>query len=78
MPRRHHDVMTDAKVFTVRLSQQSAHRAEFIARADRVSVNEVFRAALDTYLEVRKGDPAFLARAHELVAEDARLVEEMA
>jgi predicted transcriptional regulator len=69
--------MTEGKVFTVRMSLEVARRAEFIARTDSVSVNEVFRAALESYIESKRRDEGFMARARAVVAEDARIVEEL-
>jgi predicted transcriptional regulator len=69
--------MAEGKVFTVRLSLDVARRAEFIARTDSVSVNEVFRAALESYIEGKKCDEGFMERARAVVAEDARIVEEL-
>jgi predicted transcriptional regulator len=69
--------MTEGKVFTVRMSLEIARRVEFIARTDCVSVNEVFRAALESYIEGKKSDEGFMERARAVVAEDARIVEEL-
>jgi hypothetical protein len=69
--------MAESKVFTVRLSLDNARMVEFIARTDRVSVNEAFRAALEDYFEGKRSDEAFLERAQAVVAEDARTVEEL-
>jgi predicted transcriptional regulator len=70
--------MAQYKTFTVRLSADNARRAEFLARVDGVAVNEVFRLALESYVEVKKDDEAFMERAQAILAADARIMEEMA
>ncbi len=66
--------MAATKVITVRVSPDEARRAEIVARTDGVSVNEVFRCALDRYFELKRGDAEFVARARALVARDAEIV----
>jgi hypothetical protein len=70
----YHDEMPGMKVLTVRISPDDAHRAEICARADGISVNEVFRLALLHYFELKRADPDFVARAKEMVARDAEIV----
>jgi hypothetical protein len=66
--------MPDVKVITVRISDDAAHRAEMVARTDGVSLNEVFRQALEHYFELKRGDADFMARAKSMIARDAELV----
>ncbi len=67
-----------AKTFTVRLSPEDAHRAEVVARVDGISVNEVFRLALESYLAQKRADAEFVERARAMIARDAALIEELA
>jgi predicted transcriptional regulator len=67
--------MTECKTFTVRMPLDTARRAEFIARTDSISVNEVFRRALESYIEAKRGDDEFMERARSILAEDARIVQ---
>jgi hypothetical protein len=66
--------MSAPKVITVRVTPDEARRAEIVARTDGVSVNEVFRCALDRYFELKRADAEFVARAREMVARDAAIV----
>jgi hypothetical protein len=66
--------MSTTKVITVRIPQEDARRAELAARTDAISVNEVFRLALVAYLEAKRQDPDFVARARAMIADDAALV----
>jgi predicted transcriptional regulator len=66
--------MQQSKVVTVRIDPDDAHRAELIARADSVSVNEVFRQALLHYFELKRADAEFVERAEAMVARDAEIV----
>jgi hypothetical protein len=67
--------MTDMKVLTVRMCPDDAHRAEVVARTEGLSVNEVFRLALAHYVEFKRTDPDFVARAKAMMARDAEIVE---
>jgi predicted transcriptional regulator len=69
--------MAKTKVFTLRLSDDDARRAELTARVDGVSVNEMFRQALQHYLDLKREDPEFCARAREMVARDAEFVGQL-
>jgi hypothetical protein len=51
--------------------------AEFIARVEGVAVNDVFRQAVQTHLDSKRGDPAFMARVTEILAEDAAIAEQL-
>lgn len=65
------------KVITVRIAVDDAQRAEIVARADEISVNEVFRRALLHYFELKRADADFVERAKAMVARDAEIVEEL-
>jgi hypothetical protein len=69
--------MSATKVITVRVSPDEARRAEIVARTDGVSVNEVFRCALDRYFEWKRNDADFVARARDMVARDAEIVADL-
>ena len=58
----------------LRSGTPTARRAEIVARADGVSVNEVFRCALDRYFELKRNDAEFVTRAQDMVARDAEIV----
>jgi hypothetical protein len=62
------------KVITVRIDPEDAHRAEIVARTDEVSVNEVFRRALQHYFDVKRQDADFVERATAMIARDAEIV----
>jgi hypothetical protein len=66
--------MSETKVITVRLCPEDAHRAEMTARVDEISVNEVFRRALQHYVELKRSDADFVERARAMVARDAEIV----
>ena len=58
------------KVVTVRLPHDDAGRAEFVARVEGISVNELFRRALEGHVETLRADPDFVARARAQLARD--------
>lgn len=65
------------KVLTVRLPWDEADRVEFIARVAGISVNDVFRRALEQYLTVLRADEDFVARATALLARDRELAKQL-
>jgi predicted HicB family RNase H-like nuclease len=69
--------MTECRVFTVRLDPTEARRAEFVARVDGASVNDVFRQALAAYIEQKKADPEFMARVEATLAADAAIASQL-
>ena len=69
--------MAECKVITLRVSLEEARKADLVARTEGVSVNEVFRCALAHYLDVKREDPDFVARAQAMVARDAEIVGEL-
>lgn len=62
------------KVLTVRLCEEDARRAEIIARTEGISVNEVFRHALEALFDNKRADEDFLARARALIARDEAML----
>jgi hypothetical protein len=69
--------MTAPKVYTVRLTAEQARRVEFVARATELSVNDLFRAALETHFAQLRQDPQFMARVDEVLAQDAAIAKEL-
>ena len=65
------------KVITVRLPQDEASRAEFLARVDGISMNELFRRALAEYLVVLRADEDFVGRAKLLVERDNEIARQL-
>jgi hypothetical protein len=65
------------KVITVRLPQDDAGRAEFVARVEGISVNEVFRRALESYLSTLRADPEFVTQAKALLARDNEIAGQL-
>jgi hypothetical protein len=65
------------KVITVRLPQIDAERAELVARVAGVSVNDVFRRALDCYFATLRLDEDFVSRAQARLARESEIVSEL-
>jgi hypothetical protein len=68
---------SDCKALTVRLSADEAARAEFVARVQGVSVNDVFRLALEQYLVTLRADEDFVLAAKARVARDNELASQL-
>jgi predicted transcriptional regulator len=66
--------MQSLKVMTVRMDPEDARAAEIVARAEEISVNEVFRRALQHYVELKRADADFMARVKAMLARDAEIV----
>jgi hypothetical protein len=66
--------MKACKVITLRVPPDEAQRAEIVARAEEISVNEVFRRALLSYFELKRADADFVRRAQAMLARDAEIV----
>jgi hypothetical protein len=66
--------MKPAKVFTLRIPPEEARCAEMVARAEEISVNEVFRRALVDYVEIKRADSDFVARVRAMLAWDAEFL----
>jgi predicted HicB family RNase H-like nuclease len=69
--------MQSAKVITLRIPPEEARRAEIMARADEISVNEVFRRALLHYFELKRADADFVVRVRAMLARDAEIAAEL-
>lgn len=65
------------KVVTLRLPQEEAERAEFVARVQDVSVNDVFRRSFEAYVGILRNDPAFVTRAKALLERQKRIASEL-
>jgi hypothetical protein len=66
--------MQSAKVITLRIPPEEARWAEIVARAEEISVNELFRRALLHYIELKRADADFVERAKAMLARDAEIV----
>jgi len=84
MPVWHHDGMQSevvkgasgaVRTLTIRLPASEARRAELVARAESISVNELTRRALTAYSDNRCANEEFLAHARALVEQDAALID---
>jgi hypothetical protein len=69
--------MASHKTITLRLPPDDARLAELMARADEISVNEMFRRSLTHYCGLKKADPEFVARCREMLARDAEIVDKL-
>ncbi|HYZ55552.1 MAG TPA: hypothetical protein VE733_18890 [Streptosporangiaceae bacterium] len=69
--------MQSAKVITLRIPLEEAQRAEIVARAEEISVNEVFRRALLHYLELKRADADFVGRVRAMLARDAEIAAKL-
>ena len=69
--------MQSAKVITLRIPPEEARRAEIMARADEISVNEVFRRALLHYFELKRADADFVGRVRAMLARDAEIAAKL-
>jgi len=65
------------KVVTVRLPHDDAGRADFVARVEGISVNDVFRRALEDYLTALRADQEFVARAKAMVARENEIAGQL-
>ena len=69
--------MTATKVYTVRIPQDEAQQIEFVARVEGLSVNDVFRTALERYFEEIKRDDGFVGRAKAQLANDRKVAKRL-
>jgi hypothetical protein len=69
--------VVDCKVFTVRLDATEARRVEFVARVEGMAVNDVFRQAIEVYMDARRRDTDFMARVAAILAADAEIAEQL-
>jgi ribbon-helix-helix CopG family protein len=69
--------MKALKCITVRVDPEDARAAEIVARAEEISVNEVFRRALLHYFELKRADADFVERCKTMLARDAEIVDKL-
>lgn len=62
---------------TLRLPPEEAERAEFVARVQEVSVNDLFRRAFEQYVTALRTDKEFTARAKALVARQNKIASQI-
>lgn len=73
--------MTDrqkTKIMTIRQPADQAHKVEFIARVDGVSVSEAIRVAIVDYIQARWADPDFQQRLRERIDADRNILKRLA
>lgn len=70
------DKAAATKVVTVRLPYADAERAEFVARVANISVNDVFRRALDEYFDCLRKDTDFTTRAKAQLARESEIASQ--
>jgi len=61
----------------VRLDATEARRVEFVARVEGMAVNDVFRQAIEVYMDARRRDTDFMARVAAILAADAEIAEQL-
>ena len=66
------------KATTVRLPKELADELDAVARADRLPVSELIRAAVYRFIADRRSEPDFKERLKEVVEEDRRTLERLA
>jgi len=65
------------KATTVRLPKELADELDAVARADRLPVSELIRAAVYRFIADRRSEPDFKERLKEVVEEDRRTLERL-
>jgi metal-responsive CopG/Arc/MetJ family transcriptional regulator len=66
------------KATTVRLPKELADELDAVARADRLPVSELIRAAVYRFIADRRSEPDFKERLKEVVEEDSKTLERLA
>ena len=61
----------------MRLDATEARRVEFVARVEGMAVNDVFRQAIEVYMDARRRDTDFMARVAAILAADAEIAEQL-
>jgi Arc/MetJ-type ribon-helix-helix transcriptional regulator len=69
---------TTTKAMTLRLPAEQAAELEAVARADRTTVSEAVREAIDKLIAERRGDKEFQARLRTMMQEDRKVLERLA
>jgi metal-responsive CopG/Arc/MetJ family transcriptional regulator len=68
----------NTKVTTLRLPKELADELDAVARADRLPVSELVRAAVYRFIAERRAEPDFKERLKEVVEEDRKTLERLA
>jgi metal-responsive CopG/Arc/MetJ family transcriptional regulator len=68
----------NTKVTSVRLPKELADELDAVARADRLPVSELVRAAVYRFIAERRAEPDFKERLKEVVEEDRKTLERLA
>ncbi len=66
------------KTMTLRLDASKAAELEAISRADKVSISDAVRDAIDHHIEARKNDAEFQDRLRKLVEEEQGVFDRLA
>jgi hypothetical protein len=67
-----------AKTMTLRLDDERAATLELVAKADNHTITEAVRAAIDTHIEDRRRDKAFVERLRQRHQQEQALYERLA
>ena len=68
----------NTKITTLRLPKELADELDAVARADRLPVSELVRAALYRFIAERRTEPDFKERLTEVLEEDRKTLERLA
>jgi len=68
----------NTKVTTLRLPKELADELHAVARADRLPVSELVRAAVYRFIAERRTEPDFKERLKEVLEEDRETLERLA
>jgi predicted transcriptional regulator len=68
---------SNTKIMTLRMDTELAHELKVLARAEKVSISEMIRAAVYHHVAIRREDPKIRARCRELLEEDAALLKRL-
>ncbi|HYQ77796.1 MAG TPA: ribbon-helix-helix protein, CopG family [Solirubrobacterales bacterium] len=68
----------NTKVTTLRLPKELAEELNAVARADRLPVSELVRAAVYRFIAERRSEPDFKERLKEVLEEDRKTLERLA
>jgi len=68
----------NTKVTTLGLPKELADELDAVARADRLPVSELVRAAVYRFIAERRAEPDFKERLKEVLEEDRKTLERLA
>jgi Arc/MetJ-type ribon-helix-helix transcriptional regulator len=68
----------ETRAMTLRLPADQAAALDAVARADRVSVSDAVRTAIDEHIEKRRADRDFQARIKRMMEEEREVLERLA